>query len=197
MGEGIGTLPEVSLVQCIFGDAGRIILSVRTADFITVGVEVSYGTVSRECSCCTRVTTLDKIVKDEGTLWTKTDKRNPKKLYWDLPVGGVRVRKERKTYWLRQDKESPSYTHRRQSSSGHVVPQRLVWLHVHLFLAGGSNTVSCTLHSPPFAYIHFSFQSGRRKCSQSVCRGPCAPFPHQLVTRYDRYLPSCFYKSSQ
>jgi hypothetical protein len=109
-GEGIGTLPEVSLLQCIFSDAGRIVLSAWTRNFITVCVEVSYSTVSREGSCGTGVTTLDEIVKDEGTLWTKTDERNPEELYQDLPVAGVRVRKERKTYWLRQDKESRSRT---------------------------------------------------------------------------------------
>jgi hypothetical protein len=104
-GEGIGTLPEVSLVQCIFSDARRIVLSARTTDLVTVCVEVSYGTVSSEGSRCTCVTTLDKIVKDEGTLLTKAYERKLDKLLWDLPVGGARVRKERRTYWLRQDKE--------------------------------------------------------------------------------------------
>jgi hypothetical protein len=68
-------LPEVSLVQCIFSDAGRVILSAWTAEFIAVCIEVSYGAVSCESSCCTRVASLDEIVKNDSTLWTKTDER--------------------------------------------------------------------------------------------------------------------------
>jgi hypothetical protein len=67
------TLPEDSLLQCIFSDTRRIVLSAWTTYFIAVCIEVSYGAVICEGSCCTRVTPLDKIVEDEGTLWAKTD----------------------------------------------------------------------------------------------------------------------------
>lgn len=69
------------MLQCIFSDAGGIVLSVWTTDFITVSVEVSYSTVSSEGSCCASVRTLYEIVKDEGTLWTRTDERKPEELY--------------------------------------------------------------------------------------------------------------------
>jgi hypothetical protein len=65
------TSPEVSLAQDIFGDAGVVFLSTWTTNFIAVCVEVSYGTVSCKGCCCARITTLDEIVKDEGTLSTE------------------------------------------------------------------------------------------------------------------------------
>jgi hypothetical protein len=97
-------------VQCIFSDAGGIVLSAWTTDLVTVCVEVSYGTVSSEGSCCTGVTTLDKIIEDEGTLLTKGYERKLDELHCDLPIGGAKERKERKTYWLRQDKEGSQQT---------------------------------------------------------------------------------------
>jgi hypothetical protein len=58
-------------MQCLFSDARRIVLPMWTANFITVCVEVPYGTVGCEGSCCTRVTTLDEVVENESTLSTK------------------------------------------------------------------------------------------------------------------------------
>jgi hypothetical protein len=92
------TSPKVSLAQYIFGDAGRVFLSAWTTYFISICVEVSYGTVGCKSSCCTRVTTLDEIVKDERTLSTGGKdvrmRENPKRGL-DLPVGEVRVRKRK------------------------------------------------------------------------------------------------------
>jgi len=64
-------------VQSIFGDAGCVILSAWTGEFVAVCIEVSYSAVSCECSCCTGVASLDKIVNNDGTLWTKSDERRP------------------------------------------------------------------------------------------------------------------------
>jgi hypothetical protein len=47
----------------------------------------------------------------------------------------------------------------------------------------GPNSREC-YSSHTFTILIFSFQSGHRKLSQAVGRGPCTPFPLQLVTRY-------------
>lgn len=60
-------------MQCIFSDAGRVVLSVWTTEFVAVCIEVTYSAVSCECSCCTRVAALNEIVKNDGTLWRNND----------------------------------------------------------------------------------------------------------------------------
>lgn len=104
------------------------------------------------------------------------------------------MRKERKTYWLRQDKEGndperagvgsadacdcqQELQQAIDQSSSSDVPQRLVWLSVRLFLAGGSIPVGgCTFTARLSCTHRFSFSQVLENARRQSVEGLALPF---------------------